>query len=287
MSARFAIVPAIALEDERISHACLRVLVTLGKFTDKRGWCWPSLTTLAAAARMRRDEICRHLKNLQIWGYLDRLKGNARKTTGYLVKFDFPAFGSTDEPDYQDKGSTDHPDYPSTGGPYSERPTERSKKEPYTNSYDNTPESECDTNIVASGKPKQPRTKHAYPPGFEKFWESYPQRGTDSKSVAFAAWDKARKNEKVSETELQDACERYANYAARTDCQTMLVQTWCNRRCWTSSYHIGSHDNGKGHKREDWYGRRILERAARRAAEEAEAEPRADFPELESRAASW
>ena len=166
-------------------------------------------------------------------------------------------------------------------------PKEESKRlESHTNVVDISPKPERGTNIVASGKPKQPRTKHAYPPGFEKFWAAYPQRGTDSKSSAFTAWDKAQKNENVPEHELQDACERYATYAAQTDCQTMLVQTWCNRRCWTSSYHIGSHDNGKEHKREDWYGRRILERAVKRAAE-AEAEPCSDFPELESRAARW
>jgi hypothetical protein len=68
---------------------------------------------------MRRDEICKHIKNLESWGYLkrQRRKNDARNlSTCYQVVFDFPAvLPSTDEPYYP---STADMDYPSTAEPY-------------------------------------------------------------------------------------------------------------------------------------------------------------------------
>lgn len=81
--ARFAIVPVVALEDERVTHACLRVLCVLCTFTDKRGWCWPSLTTLAEKSRIARNDVTLHLKKLEGFGYIQRHEN------GFLVIYDF------------------------------------------------------------------------------------------------------------------------------------------------------------------------------------------------------
>jgi hypothetical protein len=118
MSARFSIVPTVALEDDRISHACLRILCVLCTFTDKRGWCWPSLTTLAEKSRIARNDVILHLKKLEGFGYIQRHRraSNGRKlSNGYLVRFDFPPDSKrleigdrSDDPTYH---RSDYPTY--------------------------------------------------------------------------------------------------------------------------------------------------------------------------------
>lgn len=94
---RFSVVPTAALDDERISHACLRVLVNLGRFADRNGWCWPSLATLAEMCRIDRRDLCRHLGRLEALGYLRRVQRSERSgrqtSTKYQVVFDYADSG--------------------------------------------------------------------------------------------------------------------------------------------------------------------------------------------------
>ncbi len=68
---RFSIVPARAGEDRRLGPAALRVLAALGTFSDKDGWCWPSLTTLATQLSTRRQVVQRHVQELAKLGYIE------------------------------------------------------------------------------------------------------------------------------------------------------------------------------------------------------------------------
>ena len=68
---RFSIVPARAVEDRRLGSAGFRVLAALGTFSDKHGWCWPSLTTLATQLSTRRQVVQRHVQELAKLGYIE------------------------------------------------------------------------------------------------------------------------------------------------------------------------------------------------------------------------
>ena len=105
----------------------------------------------------------------------------------------------------------------------------------------NLTDSESLPSIVTSDKPKR---RQAYPAEFEAFWRAYPQRPTDTKRSAFAAWQKALKGG-TGPPDLQAAAERYAAFVRRTDHASMLVQTWINREGWTASYEGKGNGHGK------------------------------------------
>jgi len=118
-------------------------------------------------------------------------------------------------------------------------PTKDSESLTNLPSLDSVP-SESETHTVPSAKPKTRRNE--YPEAFQQFWLAYPRRSTDTKAAAFKAWDKQRKAG-TDLSELHAGAERYAEYAARTGCETAHVQTWINRQGWTASYAI----KGNGH----------------------------------------
>ncbi len=68
---RFSIVPAQAVEDRRLGPAPFRVLAALGTFSDREGWCWPSMTTLATQLSTRRQVVQRHVQELAKLGYIE------------------------------------------------------------------------------------------------------------------------------------------------------------------------------------------------------------------------
>ncbi len=68
---RFSIVPARAVEDRRLGPAPFRVLAALGTFSDKDGWCWPSMTTVATQLSTRRQVVQRHVQELAKLGYIE------------------------------------------------------------------------------------------------------------------------------------------------------------------------------------------------------------------------
>lgn len=68
---RYSIIPARAIEDPRLSPMDFKVLAALGTYTDKNGWCYPSVNTLADKIHVSRSTINRSLKDLQTYGYID------------------------------------------------------------------------------------------------------------------------------------------------------------------------------------------------------------------------
>ena len=100
-SGRFAIVPARAVEDRRLGSAGLRVLAALGTFSDKDGWCWPSLTTLAKQVNVTRQAAHQNIQQLAKLGYIEVQrrqrpdKGNAANR--YRLLFDRALFSVRNE----------------------------------------------------------------------------------------------------------------------------------------------------------------------------------------------
>ena len=101
LSSRFSIVPARAVEDRRLSAPAFRVLAALGTYSDKDGWCWPSLTTLANQLGTRRQVVHRHVQDLAKLGYLESKRSQRRDggnaTNRYRLLFDRALFVVRDQ----------------------------------------------------------------------------------------------------------------------------------------------------------------------------------------------
>lgn len=68
-----AIIPAVALSDERVTDTHLRVLCAVGTHTNKLGGnVWASVDTLAKASRLSSRTVQRSLQALEEAGYLRR-----------------------------------------------------------------------------------------------------------------------------------------------------------------------------------------------------------------------
>jgi Helix-turn-helix domain len=236
MSARFAIVPTIALEDERISHACLRILCVLCTFADKRGWCWPSLTTLAEKSRIARNDVTLHLKKLEAFGYIQRYRRgqNGRQlSNGYLVRFDFPPDSEFSQVGPDDLPRSDNPTYPRSDQatpPRSDHPTPNyplnNKKDSGVGDSHEEPES------------KQYRPNGAAKPnggaGFESWWILWTIPGTKrGKGQAKRAYRTATKA--VSAELLAKRLSEHVVRWSRNDTDLRFIPhpaSWLNGERW-------------------------------------------------------
>jgi DNA-binding MarR family transcriptional regulator len=70
-SGRFAITPARAVEDHRLGDAAYRLLACLGTYSDRDGWCWPSMPTLADRLGITRQAVQRSIRQLANLGYIE------------------------------------------------------------------------------------------------------------------------------------------------------------------------------------------------------------------------
>lgn len=70
-SGRLCVIPARAAFDRNLDNAALRALSVLGTFSDRNGWCYPSLTKIAAALGVTRQAVSKQIKALIDLGYLE------------------------------------------------------------------------------------------------------------------------------------------------------------------------------------------------------------------------
>lgn len=101
VSSRFAIVPACAVMDRRLSPRDLTVLCALGLHTDRQGWCYPSLSSLGTILGVTRQAIQRSIRTLGQAGYLQvqsRFHDGAQTSNMIRVLFDYtPATSASRE----------------------------------------------------------------------------------------------------------------------------------------------------------------------------------------------
>lgn len=92
MSSRFAIVPARALDDTRLRGGALKVLLALGTYCDRDGWCWPAMQSVADRVGVTRQAVQQHIRDLEALGYVQtkgRVRGDGGQTSNaYRVIFD-------------------------------------------------------------------------------------------------------------------------------------------------------------------------------------------------------
>jgi DNA-binding MarR family transcriptional regulator len=71
---RWAKLAARAVADPNLKARTVRVLTAIGIHADRDGTAWPSQETLGTIVGVRRETVCRDVKQLLQSGYLDRYR---------------------------------------------------------------------------------------------------------------------------------------------------------------------------------------------------------------------
>jgi hypothetical protein len=71
---RYSVLPARAMQDERLNGACMKILACLGMYTNSYGVCWPSQLTIARHLGYGRVHVCRTMATLIKLGYVRKLE---------------------------------------------------------------------------------------------------------------------------------------------------------------------------------------------------------------------
>lgn len=91
-SGRMSIIPARAVDDNRLEPAALLVLVALGTYGDRDGYCWPSQQVIADRIGVSRQAVGRQITILHNLGYIEikRLwnKETQKTHNAYKILFD-------------------------------------------------------------------------------------------------------------------------------------------------------------------------------------------------------
>lgn len=84
---QFAILPVRALRDPALTAGDKLTLAALGAYTNRDGWCWPSVSTLAADCGMHERNVQRALRRLTDAGYL-LVESRDGRSSRYHVQYD-------------------------------------------------------------------------------------------------------------------------------------------------------------------------------------------------------
>jgi hypothetical protein len=92
---KFSIIPVRAFEDISLNPAALKVLASLGAYANRRGYCYPSQSTLAKRLHVSRQAVNRQVRILAEHGYLKIAHrvhtSGAELSCLYQILFDDPA----------------------------------------------------------------------------------------------------------------------------------------------------------------------------------------------------
>lgn len=236
-SGQYSIVPARAVEDQRLGNAALRVLCCIGTYADRAGRAHPSVRTIAARLELCRSTVAEHLQELLHLGYLEirrRVRpdgGNAANE--YRLLFDPALFRSQSEGQATEHGSSlplaDAPTPPlpvQPTIPVGPEPTIPVGPEPAT--IKNVPKERTHSRSIEIDAETASQ--------FETFWQAYPHRGPhgDPKNPALKLFAAAVKRGTKSATIIREA-ENYAAYIRRNRIDARYVaqaQTWLRQERW-------------------------------------------------------
>lgn len=69
-SGRFAVIPAVIIDDQRVGHAAVRVYAMLATHATPEGWAWPALGLLASRLGNTRQAVQQQIRELEKYGYI-------------------------------------------------------------------------------------------------------------------------------------------------------------------------------------------------------------------------
>jgi hypothetical protein len=106
-SGTLSILQAAAIDDVRMGASALRMLVALGTYADREGWCWPKQRQLSERLGVSQQAVSKALRDLAGHGYIevqDQFDGatGARLSSRYRLVMDFVLpleFRRTPQPD--------------------------------------------------------------------------------------------------------------------------------------------------------------------------------------------
>lgn len=91
---RFLVLPSRIMDDERImsSGRHLQVMMALGNYADKKGWCHPSKKAISDKLNCHSNTAKRCLDDLVEWGYIERFErtrdDGGQSSNDYRILFD-------------------------------------------------------------------------------------------------------------------------------------------------------------------------------------------------------
>jgi len=101
-NARFSIMPARAISDQRMSSAQLRTLAALAIFGDEDGWCFPKLATLGKMLGKSKQAVSMDIKVLVDLGYVQKQPQHrddgSQRNNLYRILFDTPPLSLAEPP---------------------------------------------------------------------------------------------------------------------------------------------------------------------------------------------
>ena len=213
-SGRFSIIPARAIDDPRLGKAALLVLCALGTYSDRDGWSWPSISTLANRVRVSRRHISNGLRQLEQLNYIEIKpqydKAGKQQTSRYRVLHDAnlprDLFKVGVNVEFTPRGEAGVP-RGGEAGVHTERPIRTTHK-----------------NDTDSG------------PSFDEFWRVYPKRTPHSnpKQPAKKKFESVIKTGVPAATIIRGA-ENYARYVESEGLNRKYIcqaVTWLNQERW-------------------------------------------------------
>jgi len=241
-SGRFAITPALAVEDHRLGHAAYRVLACLGTYADRHGWCWPSTIALAQRLGITRQAVQRSLRQLAELAYIEvehrhRTDG-ANDRNRYRLLFDRALF------EVRNKAADDHPEdgksiqhsvadpmQPDVAGMQRGRQGACNVGAlPYIE--ERTQEERTHKNVRGRSGDRPDDTARQ----FDKFWRLYPSRGGQANPKKPAREKFAAAIKRGVDPELMiRAAGNYAEAMRRSGTAGRFIKTtevWLNKASW-------------------------------------------------------
>jgi hypothetical protein len=194
---RYCIIPADALDDDRVSDLHLRVLTDFGRAADRNGWLQANQSIVARRLNRSRETVNRTIRDLVDWGYLRKNqrfsdKDGRQMVNRYQVVMD-RAERADDVISAQPEMENQTPpcDVQITGGVTSgdhtpcDLQTSHHKNDPLLQRPSSSPpgkEIEREARARGSEDRKKPDRD------FERIWHAWPWAHTGDRDTAKAAW---------------------------------------------------------------------------------------------------
>jgi biotin operon repressor len=236
-NARFCIIPARAIGDQRLNRTDIMVLNCLGLFGDKHGWCFPSTAKIAETIQCHRTSVSKSISALVECGYVEvraRYRNDGGQTSNeYRILFDAPQSGELPPIDVQEAIDTidSTPCSENATPPYGETaipPMAADAYPPVAHTPYHNNEPTLTPQVKKEISPKN--VKSDYPGEFDELWDAWPKERRCEKPEAYRAWRRAC--EKIAPADLMQCVHRYLATKEPKEGFAPYPAKWLKRERW-------------------------------------------------------